>query len=75
MHELPVGFELLFERLEDGLEERVDALAGVAADEVPGGVDEDEGGPGTRAEGVPDGEVRVVDDRVLEAVLVDCVTD
>mgnify|MGYP005838965733 CR=1 FL=1 len=73
--EKAAGGEFGEERGDDGLEEGVDAFAFVVADEVAGGVDKDEGGPGAGAVGGPGAEVGVVDDGVGDAEAADGLAD
>ena len=73
--DLLFGVEFVDEGRDDRCEEVVDALAGMAADEVACRVDEDEGRPCIGAVGVPEGEVGVVHDGMMEAVLLNSVAD
>ena len=67
--------ELFDQRSDDRLEERVDALASVAAHQLPRRVDEHERRPGVCPERLPDFELGVVEDGVFEAVTQDRLAD
>src|SRR5207237_428003 len=65
---IELGAELPGEIADGPVEFLESALACLPADDVAGGIDQYERGPGLDAVGVPDGEVAVIDDRVFEVV-------